>query len=216
VKAAIFDMDGLLIDSEPFWRRAEQAAFARVGIELTDAMCQETMGFRTDEVVALWYRRFPWAGVSQEEVVHDTEARVAELVRSRGRPLPGVEGAIEELRRTGYSLALASSSSRDLIDVTVATLHLEGVFSAVCSAVDEQRGKPDPAVYLTAARRLGVAPAECVAFEDAPAGVQSAKAAGMHVIAVPAPHQFDRSGFDTADMKLHSLEEFTVNLLRDL
>jgi sugar-phosphatase len=216
MQAAVFDMDGVLIDSEPLWRRAERAAFARVGLDLSDSDCRQTMGLRSDEVVDLWYRRRPWSGVGLDEVVRDMEGRVANLVRSEGRPLPGVECAIDELRRAGIRLALASSSDRELIRVVLATLGLEDSFEVVCSAVDEDRGKPDPAVYLSAIRGLGVAAAECVAFEDSVAGVASAASAGLRVIAVPAANQFDDAGFEAADLKLRSLEEFSVEVLSSL
>jgi sugar-phosphatase len=206
-------MDGLLIDSEPLWRRAEQAAFARVGIELTDEMCRETMGLRSDEVVALWHQRRPWSGVSREDVRRDMESRVAELVRTEGCMLPGVEQTIEKLQRAGFATALATSSAPWLIEVVLATLGLSEVFRVSCSAVDEERGKPDPAVYLTAVRGLGIPATDCVAFEDSLAGVESARAAGLKVIAVPAPEQYLLSGFDQADLKLRTLEEFEIDLL---
>lgn len=216
MKAAIFDMDGVLIDSEPLWRRAERAAFARVGLELSDEDCKQTMGLRSDEVVALWYRRHPWSGASTDEVLQDMESGVAGLVRSEGQALPGVERTIGELRSSGVRLALASSSAPELIRVVLTTLGLEDAFEVVCSAVDEERGKPDPAVYLSAIRRLGVPPAACVAFEDSVAGVASARSAGLRVIAVPASDQFDDPGFDAAQLKLGSLDEFSVVMLSDL
>jgi len=213
MRGAVFDMDGLLIDSEPLWRRAEQAAFARVGIELTDEMCRETMGLRSDEVVALWHRRRPWSGVSPDEVLDDLEGRVAALIRSQGRALPGVRRTIDELQSAGMRMALATSSAPHLIRTVLSTLGLVDAFDTVCSAADEERGKPDPAVYNTAVRDLGLPPSECVAFEDSVAGVQSASAAGLRVIAVPAPEQFDEPGFDQADLKLGSLEEFEIWIL---
>jgi sugar-phosphatase len=101
----------------------------------------------------------------------------------------------------------------ELIQTVVAVLGLEDIFEALCSAEDEALGKPDPAVYRTTAERLGVVTHDCVAFEDSEAGVASAKSAGMRVIAVPASNQFDRPGFDIADLKLRSLEEFGIELL---
>ena len=139
MEAAIFDMDGVLIDSEPLWRRAERAAFSRVGLELSDEDCKQTMGLRSDEVVALWYRRHPWPGASPDEVIRDMESRVAGLVRSEGQALPGVERAIDELRASGVRLALASSSAPGLIRVVLTTLGLEDAFEVVCSAADEAK-----------------------------------------------------------------------------
>ena len=93
-------------------------------------------------------------------------------------------------------------------------LGLEGCFAVACSGVDEERGKPDPAVYFTAARRLGVSPTDCVAIEDSVRGVEAAAAAGMRVVAVPTADHFDDPAFDVAHLKLRSLEGFSVEELR--
>jgi sugar-phosphatase len=213
MKAAIFDMDGLIIDSEPLWRLAERTAFARVGLELTDDDCRRTTGLRSDEVVGYWFDRRPWSAIGPEDVVRDLESRVAELISVRGRALPGVHRAIDLLCGAGLRLALASSSSHELIRMVLATLGLDGVFEVACSAADEAKGKPDPAVYLTTVRRLGIEPAEVVAIEDSAAGVQAARAAGLRVIAVPAAADFDDPRFDIADLKLRSLEDFELRLI---
>ena len=210
MKAAIFAMDGLLIDSEPLWRLAEREVFAGVGLELTDEDCRRTTGLRSDEVVAYWYERHPWSGPTCSEVHRDLDARVTELIAERGRTMPGVRRAIGLLRGAGLRLALASSSSRELIDVVLGTLGLDETFEVVASGVDEERGKPDPAVYLTAVERLGVAADDCLAFEDSVAGVRAARGAGIFTIAVPAPHDLDDPGFDAADLKLPSLTDFDL------
>lgn len=212
--AAIFDMDGLLIDSEPLWRQAERHVFRTVGVILTDAMCHETQGLRSDEVVAYWYRRFPWGGKTCEQVRAELIDAVTRLVAAAGEPLPGVYEVLEALRAAGLKLGLASSSPPLLIESVVQKLGIERYFTATCSAVDQKRGKPDPAVYLEAARCLDTAPSECVAFEDSVPGVRSAKAAGMQVVAVPARSQFADPEFDIADWKLHSLADFSPALLR--
>lgn len=214
--AAIFDMDGLLIDSEPFWRQAERRVFAAVGVHLSDDMCRRTQGMRTDEVVAYWYRQHPWRGKSREAVRREIIAAVADLIENGGAALPGVYTALKALREAGVRLGLASSSPHELIRAVVARLRLEDCFEATCSAMDHERGKPDPAVYLEAARRLSAAPAECVAFEDSIAGVQSAKAAGMTVVAVPAPEHFGHEAFAAADWQLPSLEALSVTALQRL
>jgi len=216
MKGAVFDMDGVLIDSEPLWRRAERAAFARVGIELTDGECRETMGLRSDEVVALWHRRRPWSGFSRQQVLEDLENRVAAMIRTEGVALPGVDRTIGDLRAAGLRVALASSSSPTLIRTVLSTLGLDRAFEAVCSATEERRGKPDPAVYLTAVQRLGLRPADCVAFEDSVAGVRSATAAGLKVIAVPADEQLEDPGFRAAHLTLSSLDHFRIELLDSL
>ncbi len=213
MKAAIFDMDGLIIDSEPLWRLAERETFARVGLELTDDECRKTTGLRSDEVVGYWFERRPWSGSSREEVHRNLDGRVTEFIAEQGRPMPGVRRVIDLLRGAGLRLALASSSSHELIGVVLTTLGLEDVFEFTCSGVDEERGKPDPAVYLTTVRRLGLRARECCAFEDSAAGVQAAHAAGLFVIAVPATADFDDPRFDLADLKLPTLDDFDLRLI---
>ncbi len=210
---AIFDMDGLLIDSEPLWRRAETEVFQDLGVPLTEQMCMQTMGLRVDEVVAYWYARHPWTGVEHSAVADAVVDRVRQVLEADGQPLPGVHTTIECLRTAGWRLGLASSSPMDLIRAGVRTLGLHDAFEHLCSAADEARGKPDPAVYLTAARRLDVEPAQCVAFEDSVVGVESARAAGMRVVAVPAPENFHDPRYKHATWKLRSLKDFDLALV---
>ena len=216
MKAAVFDMDGLLIDSEPLWRQAEKSTFREVGIELTDQMCHETLGLRADEVVAHWYGKFPWTGVTLEEVEIRLVSSVQRLISAHGQPLKGVCTTLSVLSEAGFKLGLASSSPHVLIETVVGKLDVRDYFAVMCSAVDEDRGKPDPAVYLKAAEKLGVDPTNCIAFEDSVSGVRSAKSAGMSVIAVPAENQYCEREFEMADIKLRSLAEFSIEMLGKL
>ncbi len=208
IDAAIFDMDGLLIDSEPLWRQAERAAFADVGVMLSDEDCELTMGFRTDEVIAYWYQRIGWSGKSLEDVASGLIARVRVLIDEQGKALPGVHETLQLFEARGVKLALASSSAMVLIEAVIDKLGIRRYFEVVCSAMDEVRGKPDPAVFLSAARRLGVDPRRCLVFEDSIAGVEAAIAAKMMVVAVPAEKMANNKMFDRADLKLRSLENF--------
>ncbi|MFH1568571.1 MAG: hexitol phosphatase HxpB [Gemmatimonadota bacterium] len=207
LQAAIFDMDGLLIDSEPLWRRAEQRIFAPLGVALTDAMCMQTMGLRVDEVVRHWHRLHPWAEPSREEVAHRIVDAVVELVEREGAPLDGVGPTLDLCARRGLRLALASSSSRRLIDAVIGRLGLAGRFEVIHSAESEPYGKPHPGVFLTAARCLGVDPTACLVLEDSFAGVIAGLAARMKVVAVPAPADFAQARFDVAHAKLRSLRD---------
>lgn len=213
IRAVIFDMDGLLIDSEPLWRLAEIEVFNSLGVPLTEDLAITTMGMRTDEVVEYWFARYPWAGSTLKEVEAAIEARVVELVRERGTPLPGVREVIALLRERGYPLAIASSSSSEIIRSVVHQIGLAGSFQVLQSAEHEPYGKPHPGVYIAAARALGVAPADCLAFEDSANGVLAAKAARMRCFAVPEPVVRDDRRFCIADAVLGSLTEFDVNLL---
>ena len=209
-RTAIFDLDGLLIDSEPLWRLAEIEVFGALGVPLTEAMCEQTMGLRVDEVVAYWYHRHPWPDADLGQTAARVMDRVRELIEQRGEALPGVEQTLDALRSSGWRLGLASSSSPELIDAAIRRLGLVGTFEVLCSAVDEERGKPDPAVYLTAARRMSVDPDSCVAFEDSIAGVEAALAAGMRVVSVPPPGRLEDSAYSRAHWKLKTLEEIDL------
>lgn len=213
MKAVIFDMDGILIDSEPLWYRAEIDVFKRLGIHLSTAMCEETTGWRTDAVVAHWYARYPWQGPSLKEVAEAILTHVKGLIDRHGQALAGVYTLLELLAARGLTLAIASSSPYGLIDAVVDKLDIRHYFTAMRSAVDEVYGKPHPAVYLTTARCLGIDPGDCLVFEDSIAGVQAAKAAGMWTVAVPAASQYADPHFGVADLKVHSLAAFTLDMV---
>ena len=183
-RAAIFDMDGLLIDSEPCWQQAEREVFGSVGVRITDDMARATAPLTTREVTEYWYRSNPWQGRSLEDVESSVVARVGELIRARPRGLPGVREALAECAAMGWRVALASNSPMVLCRLVLAELGIAGSFEVVVSADDVEKGKPDPAIYLHAARCLGVEPRRCLVFEDSPGGVRAARAAGMHVIAI--------------------------------
>ncbi|MDX2437027.1 MAG: hexitol phosphatase HxpB [Acidobacteriota bacterium] len=213
MNAVIFDMDGVIIDSEPLWREAERHVFAEVGLELSDADCERTMGIRTDEVVAYWFARSPWSDGTPGEVEHRLIQRMQTLIAERGRAMHGLRSALEVVRTAGLRSALASSSSPVLIDAVLRKLELTATFDVVRSAIHETHGKPHPAVFLSTARDLGLQPSQCAVIEDSAAGVQAASAAGMRVVAVPPPHLFDDPAYDLADAKLNSLEELTLPMI---
>lgn len=205
ISCVIFDMDGTLIDSEPLWRIAEIAAFKKVHIQLTDAMLEETMGMRCDEVVKYWYNRFPWDNATQKEVELDILGRVQELVETKGQPLPGVLTVLENFKKWQIPMALASSSPLGIIQSVVDTLKIEKYFKVMCSAEFEEFGKPHPGVFIAAANYMRVNPLECLVFEDSVNGVIAAKAAQMKCIAIPAPHQLEEPKFAIAEEVLPSL-----------
>ena len=209
-KAYIFDMDGVLIDSEPFWREAEIEVFSRVGVHLTDAECALTKGWRIDEAVAYWHGRRPWQGASVREVSEAIVDGVVTRIRESGVSLAGVHNAIEQVRSAGLNLALATSSRLRIVDAVLSKLELQSVFKVVCSAQDDEYGKPHPQVFLRTARLLEVVPTEVVVIEDSIAGMIAAKAARMRCIVVPEPSEYDRPEWGLADEKLRSLEELPL------
>jgi len=185
IEAAIFDMDGLLVDSEPLWHDVEIDVFGRHGVPLTVERCLETKGMFLGDAVGHWYARYPWSGASRDEVAAEIVQAMAERLDAAVELKPGASHALDFCTGRGALLALASSSPRRLIDTVVRRLGLAGRFAVVHSAEDEVLGKPDPAIFLTTARLLGVAAEACVVFEDSAAGVLAAKGAGMACVAVP-------------------------------
>jgi mannitol-1-/sugar-/sorbitol-6-/2-deoxyglucose-6-phosphatase len=207
LSAAIYDMDGLLLDSEPYWVQAEVEVLGAVGVPLTPALARETTGMRLDEAVAHWHRRFPWKGQSQGDVLAQLTRTAHALILAHAAPKPGIAASLAFLERRRIRRALASSSPLVLIEAVVDKLGLAGEFELTVSAEGEPFGKPHPAVYLTCARRLGLPPMACVALEDSVNGLVSAKAARMKVIAIPDAAQRSDPRFSLADAVLGSLSE---------
>lgn len=197
-------MDGVLIDSEPLWQDAEIDVFGDIGVALTREMCRTTMGKRVDEVVHHWHAVFGWEKPSIDEVTEMIVERMKVLLTERGALLPGVAEALNFLRQRVDGIGLASSSWMVLIDTVLDSFGLRDRFDAVRSAATEPQGKPHPAVYLAAARDLGVPADRCIAIEDSPNGIASAKAAGMFCIGIPDGNHAE---LHEADLILSSLEE---------
>jgi mannitol-1-/sugar-/sorbitol-6-/2-deoxyglucose-6-phosphatase len=221
VDAVILDMDGLLVDTEPVWRVAESAVFAELGISLSERDLLDSTGQPIDEVIVNWRRRSDGDRSSGLTGVDLTDAEVADRitdhvmaqVMTEGQPMPGVTATIARFERYRISLAIASSSPLRLIDAVCDRLGLVGI-QVRCSGLDEVQAKPAPDVYLTAARRLGVAPASCLALEDSPAGVSAAKSAGMRCVAVPDPLLIADPRYRDADLVISSLTELNDRALR--
>lgn len=214
--AAIFDMDGLLINSEPFWQQSEIDLFKTVNIELTRELCMETMGLRIDEVIQYWYSKFPWSNLTHVELQEKIISRVIEYIMDEGKEMDGVHQTIEVVQSRGLKIALASSSHFRIIHAVLDKLKIRKYFEVVHSAEVEDYGKPHPAIYINTAKMLGVEPVNCIAFEDSFNGLIAAKAARMKTVAVPDPDHYKQTRFDIANLKLKSLSDFTSSHLIDL
>ena len=206
IEAVVFDMDGVLVDSEPIWRAVEREVFAGVGIDVTEEDLLETMGVRVADVVERWHRRHPWDEPSREEIVERIVERVALAIERDGALNEEAARAVDYVAGLGLRLALASGSPMRLIQAVLSLGGLADRFEVVLTAEDEEHGKPDPAVYRSAARALGVAADRCLAVEDSINGIRSAKAAGMVCVAIPVSGVTD--GFEGADLVLGSITEF--------
>ena len=215
IEAVIFDMDGLLIDSEPFWRRAQVFAFKTVGLKLTDDDMKQTMGRRIDEVVEHWYHERPWTGASQKDIEALIVDKVIELVNSEGVAMPGMFEVLDMLKGRNMPMAIASSSYPEIIDAVVQKLGIESYFDHIYSAVHETYGKPHPGVFISTAATLGIKPSRCMVFEDSPSGVLAAKAAKMWCVAVPEESNKNHKFIQTADLILESLSQFDEKTLTD-
>jgi HAD superfamily hydrolase (TIGR01509 family) len=212
IEAIIFDLDGVLLDSEQVWDEArEQLAKARGGRWHENAQ-RDMMGMSSLE----WSRYMhDVIGLPEppEEISREVVERMAKLYREHLPVVPGAREAVDRLA-VRWPLGLASSSNRELIDLALELLGVEHLFKATVSSEEVARGKPAPDVYLEAARRLGVEPTHAAAIEDSENGIRAAKAAGMRVIAIPNPHfPPAEDALTQADAQLQSLEELTPEVV---
>ncbi len=209
-------MDGTLVDSEPVWRQATESIYGALDVPVDAERSNETKGLRPRDSVQHWYDQYHWPGPTVDEVYADLMQRVITGVKANPRMLPGVSDLLTHARHVSDVSAIASSSPMVLIDTVVDALGIASQIDEKYSAEFEEKGKPDPAVYLTAAKALHVDPGSCIVFEDSVFGMLAAKAAGMICIAVPEEDQRHRKEFAAADVIVDSLERVTEGMLREL
>jgi len=212
IEAVVFDLDGVLVQSEEVWDAVREAYVRERGGRYDAEVQRAMMGMSSAE----WSRYLhDSAGVPDEPGAINDEV-VRRMLAAYGEHLPLLPGAAEAVRRVAarYPLGLASSSNRPLIDAVLDLAGLAPCFRATVSSEEVARGKPAPDVYLEAARRLGVAPDRCAAVEDSHGGIRSAKAAGMRVVAIPNPtYPPDDEALALADMTIDSLDRLTPELI---
>jgi beta-phosphoglucomutase len=200
-RAVLWDVDGTLIDSREYHWLSWHGALAAENFRVTREQFERTFGRRNEEILGAYFPHYDASEVAR--VGEAKEVAYRELVRAGGiELLPGVRGWLERLRAEGWLQALASSAPRLNLDAIVYALDLEDFFTAVASAEDVTEGKPSPQVFLAAASKLRVEPSACVVVEDAPAGTEAARRAGMRSIGVLSSH-----GELTADIVVRTLEE---------
>lgn len=203
--AVLFDMDGVLVDSEPLWKIAMEEVFNGLGSKLTKTDFQKTVGMRIDQVIAYWKNIEGWKDQIQD-IEFQIIDRMIQLIAKNGQPLPGVEDTVVHLNKI-KTVGLASSSPKKLIDSVLLKTQLHSYFHGVFSAETEPFGKPHPAVYLTAASTLGVQPNRCLVIEDSLNGIISAKAANMTVICIPEKTHIKNPKLILADFHFDSMRE---------
>jgi len=213
IEAVIFDMDGILIDSEPFWREAEIEVFKQVNINLTEEDCLKTLGYRIDEVEDYWFAIQPWNNRIRGKIADLIVDKMVEYISTKGKPMPGVKHALQLVTDAGLPIALASSSHMRLIEAVLNRLNIKDYFKSVCSAEHEIYGKPHPAVFITAARELKVLPENCLIIEDSPSGIIAARASKATVIAIPEPHNAHQPEIKCAHFHLNSLNALSTDHL---
>lgn len=213
--AIIFDMDGLLVDSEPVWHHAETALIEARGYTYTPELRAQIIGLRLDAIVET-YRSVLHFPESTEELIAELNDLMVRFVPQMVKPQPGASELVDYVARRGIPRAIASSSPQPVIDVTVESQGWNDIFTVRCTADDVPLGKPAPDVYLAAADRLGVAPQRCLALEDSPTGAKAAVAAGMVCCAVPDLTHTDIHAFDGITPYLFSsLRDVLALLERD-
>jgi len=208
IVAVVFDMDGVLIQSEEVWDEVREAFVRERGGRYDAEVQRAMMGMSSTEWSAYLHET---AGVpdSAEEINAEVVRRMLAAYESH---LPLIDGAVDAVRRLQetFTLGVASSSNRRLIDTVLDVAGIADAFAATVSSEEVARGKPAPDVYLEAARRLGVDPDACAAIEDSHGGIRSAKSAGMRGVAIPNPtYPPDQDSLSLADVTVRSLDELT-------
>lgn len=206
-EAVIYDMDGVLIDTEPYWKKAEEKIFASVNIDFNSIPNHETVGMRIDEVVTYWHEHYPWHNKSIAKVANEIMDEMESYILNEGSPMKGVKDSLSFFAENQKKIGLATSSYERLMAATLNRLDINNFFTAALSAEYLSAGKPNPDIYLKTATALNVIPNKCLVIEDSINGIKAGKAAGMFVVAIPdGTHDFQEN-FKEADLVLNDLVE---------
>lgn len=207
LQAVIFDMDGVLIESESLWRKAMIQGFKEVNMDLSESDCRKTMGLRIGEVIEIWIAHFGFTHLSAADI----EARIMNLllalIKEKGSFIEGIPELLRFCNENKIKTGIATSSSHQLMNAVIQKLKLEQQFGATVSAEFLRYGKPHPEVFLACASQLNVIPQQCLVIEDSFNGAIAAKAAQMKVIAVPDEDHIHVKGFAAADYQAKNMHE---------
>ena len=216
--AAIFDLDGTLVDSYDAHYEAWRLISARHGVEVTIDEYYSHFGRRNEDLLRECWLRAGRGELTLDEIKeldHEKEAQYRALVTHRFPAMEGARDVVYALRAAGFRTAVGSSGPPENVARAIEGLELEGAFDAIVTGRDVVRCKPDPECFLLAAARIGVEPARCVVFEDAPAGIIAAKSAGMHCVAITSKGHTPHLQRD-ADLILPNVRAITVAAITQL
>ncbi|MGC4941444.1 HAD family hydrolase [Kribbella sp. DT2] len=212
LRAVLWDMDGTLVDSEPVWARVQIDLLARLGAVWTEEDCVTLVGSDLRDAVLVWMERIPEGAITAEELATRMFTQVVESLRQEVVFRPGALELLQACVKEDIPCALVSASYRVMIDAVLGHFP-DNLFATIVAGDEVVHGKPHPEPYLTAAKTLGVDPADCVVVEDSPGGTEAGTAAGMFVVAVP---QWVPIADAPRRLVLKSLEPLTPESLRDL
>lgn len=213
IKAIIFDLDGVISDTQTLHSQIESAIFRRYGIDKSEEEITEKYAGVPCEVFFKEVFLENSVPADINKIVKEKQNLIIERCKGNVSPMRGAMDLIKEARQKGFKLAIASSSPIDFVNLIIEELNLEDTFKVVVTVEDVQNGKPDPEIFLLAAKRLGVAPEECIAIEDGRSGMQAAKSAGMKCIGLAK----DKGAKDyPADILVENLSEININTLTSL
>jgi sugar-phosphatase len=213
--AVIFDMDGVLIDSEPVWKIAMEEVFASVNCNLTRKDFEKTVGLRLDEVIHYWYKHAPWENATPEAVLQQIIDKMVFYLSRDGQALEGVKETLQYLAQKEIKIGLATSSYEILIETVLDKLEIKHFFQVTHSAERENFGKPHPAVYISCAQQLEVHPLKCLVIEDSINGVISGKAARMTVVCIPEKSHNPNPKLMLADFTFASMNAFLEEIQKN-
>lgn len=212
-KAVIFDMDGVIIDSEPLWRNAMIRGFADYNVQFTENDCRKTTGMRLNEVIRYWHKLNPDQLKDQGAVNLSIINYLINLINREGKAMPGLTETLSFIKANNIKIGLSTSSDHVLIETILNKLEITHFFDEIVSAQHLKYGKPHPEVYLTCAEKLNIHPMDCMVIEDSINGIISAKAAQMNVIALPDIEHINNVKFNIADAiitDLTQLKDFII------
>jgi len=215
IKAVIFDMDGVIIDSEPLHYEANKEIFSRLGIPVQDVPYSNYIGVSNEEMWQDLKNTFSLPYSVNELVERQNNETIKHFKKSSLKPIDGIVELLSTLKNNNFKIGLASSSPKVLIEEVLSSLNLDKYFDVYASADHVAYGKPKPDLFIYTAGLLRVIPRECVVIEDSKNGVKAAKAAGMKCIGFINPNSMNQD-LSLADVKVNSIKEITIDLIKSL